>query len=101
MRKGLTAGFALLLAAALQAAVISMPSNTAPLALRGGTGIAMPGAAPSLDETGNVRVNSDTTHQVQNEEQAAMSPLALDNCVAVWRDFRLGYRRVGVGYSTD
>ena len=49
----------------------------------------------------NWRVNSDSTTQVQNEEQVAVNPNDPDNLVAVWRDFRLGYRRVGVGYSFD
>ena len=31
----------------------------------------------------------------------AINPLDLDNLVAVWRDFRLGHRRVGVGYTFD
>jgi hypothetical protein len=49
----------------------------------------------------NWRINSDTTTQLQNEEQVAVNPLDPDNLVAVWRDFRLGYRRVGVGYTFD
>jgi len=49
----------------------------------------------------NWRINSDTTSQVQNEEQVALNPLDPNNLVAVWRDFRLGYRQVGVGYSFD
>jgi hypothetical protein len=49
----------------------------------------------------NWRINSDLTTQVQNEEQVAVNPLDPDNLVAVWRDFRLGYRRVGVGYTFD
>jgi hypothetical protein len=49
----------------------------------------------------NWRINSDATTQVQNEEQVAINPLDPDNLVAVWRDFRLGHRRVGVGYTFD
>ena len=49
----------------------------------------------------NWRINTDTTTEVQNEEQVAVNPLDPDNLVAVWRDFRLGYRRVGVGYTFD
>jgi len=49
----------------------------------------------------NWKINSDGTNQVQNEEQIAVNPLDPDNLVAVWRDFRLGYRRVGVGTSFD
>ena len=49
----------------------------------------------------NWRINSDSTTEVQNEEQVAINPLDPDNLVAVWRDFRLGHRRVGVGYTFD
>lgn len=47
----------------------------------------------------NIKVNSDVTPYLQNEEQIIVNPLNPDNLVAVWRDFRLGYRQVGVGYS--
>ncbi len=49
----------------------------------------------------NIRINSDDTREVQNEEQICINPLNSKNLVAIWRDFRLGYRRVGVGYSLD
>ena len=49
----------------------------------------------------NIRINSDTTAELQNEEQIVANPLNPDNLVAVWRDFRLGYRRIGIGYSFD
>jgi hypothetical protein len=49
----------------------------------------------------NVLVNSDTTTQLHNEEQIVANPLDSNNVVAVWRDFRLGYRRIGAGYSFD
>ncbi len=55
----------------------------------------------SYDETLNVKINSDTTTQIQNEQQICINPLNPQNVVAVWRDFRLGYRRVGVGVSFD
>ncbi len=48
----------------------------------------------------NQRINSVTTN-IQNEEQIAINPLDSMNMVAAWRDFRLGYRRVGVGYTLD
>ena len=48
----------------------------------------------------NVRVNSVTTN-LQNEEQIWVSPLNANIVVANWRDWRLGYRRVGIGYSTN
>jgi hypothetical protein len=49
----------------------------------------------------NLRINTDGTGEIQNEEQVVVNPLDPDNVVACWRDFRLGYRRVGVGYSFD
>lgn len=47
----------------------------------------------------NIKLNTDTTTQLQNEEQVAVDPTNPDNLVAVWRDFRLGYRQIGWGYS--
>ena len=55
----------------------------------------------SLDSLFNIKINSDLTTQIQNEEQVVINPLNKDNVVAVWRDFRYGYRRVGVGRSSD
>lgn len=49
----------------------------------------------------NIRLNDDTTTQLQNEEQVAINPLNPANMVAVWRDFRLGYRQVAWGYTFD
>ncbi len=49
----------------------------------------------------NWKINSDLTTELQNEEQVAINPLDPNNLVAVWRDFRLGHRRVGVGYTFD
>ncbi|OPX18537.1 hypothetical protein BXT86_00665 [candidate division WOR-3 bacterium 4484_100] len=49
----------------------------------------------------NIKLNNDTTTEIQNEEQIVINPLDTTNLVAVWRDFRLGYRRVGYGYSFD
>src|SRR5574341_1547605 len=49
----------------------------------------------------NHKINSDSSYFIHNEEQVAINPANPDNVVAVWRDFRLGYRQVGVGYSTD
>lgn len=54
-----------------------------------------------LDDYDNIRINSDASGQLQNEEMVCVNPLNPDQLVAVWRDFRFGYRRVGVGYSTD
>ncbi len=49
----------------------------------------------------NWKINSDATSELQNEQQVIVNPIDHDNLVAVWRDFRLGHRRVGVGYSFD
>lgn len=49
----------------------------------------------------NIRVNSDASTNIHNEEQVWMNPNNPQNIVAVWRDFRLGYRRIGIGVSTD
>lgn len=49
----------------------------------------------------NLKLNTDVTTQLQNEEQVAVDPTNPNNLVAVWRDFRLGYRQVGWGYSHD
>jgi hypothetical protein len=59
------------------------------------------GFISSLDEHLNTRVNSDHSGEIQNEEMACINPLDPDNMVAVWRDFREGYRRIGVGYTLD
>ncbi len=55
----------------------------------------------AADPPTNVKLNSDGTSQLHNEEQIAVNPTQGKNVVAVWRDFRLGYRRVGVGVSHD
>lgn len=57
--------------------------------------------APSSRVYDNWRINSDTTQQLQNEQQVVINPTDPDNLVAIWRDFRLGHREVGVGYSFD
>ncbi|GAH47177.1 unnamed protein product, partial [marine sediment metagenome] len=49
----------------------------------------------------NIKINDDTTTELQNEEQIVMNPKDTTNLVAVWRDFRLGYRQVAYGYSFD
>ena len=49
----------------------------------------------------NILINSDNSGQVQNEEMVCVNPLNTDNAVALWRDFRLGYRRIGFGYTFD
>jgi hypothetical protein len=49
----------------------------------------------------NIRLNSDTSTQLQNEQQIVVNPTNPMQLAAIWRDFRLGYRQVGYGYSTD
>ncbi len=48
----------------------------------------------------NTRINNVTTN-IQNEEQIVINPRDSLNMVAVWRDFRLGYRQVAFGYTFD
>lgn len=87
-------------AVAASARVIPIRERATPLALR-----AVPSAVRNpgnpFDDYANFRVNSDNSGMVQNEEQACISPLDSSVFVAVWRDFRFGYRRVGMGYSHD
>lgn len=49
----------------------------------------------------NIQINTDNTTQLQNEENVCLNPADPLNAVALWRDFRLGYRRIGVGYTFD
>ncbi|MBD3235311.1 MAG: hypothetical protein GF330_01240 [Candidatus Eisenbacteria bacterium] len=58
-------------------------------------------ADSAADEWINMRLNQDETSELQNEEQIAINPTDPDNRVAVWRDFRLGYRQVGWAYTFD
>lgn len=58
-------------------------------------------SAPRAQDWHNVRLNADLTSQVQNEQQVVVNPTNPMNLAAVWRDFRLGYRQVGYGYTTD
>jgi len=49
----------------------------------------------------NIQINTDNTTQLQNEEMVYINPTNTANAVALWRDFREGYRRIGVGYTFD
>ncbi|MFH1681047.1 MAG: sialidase family protein, partial [Candidatus Eisenbacteria bacterium] len=49
----------------------------------------------------NQRLNQDATTELQNEQQIAVNPADPNNMVAVWRDFRLGYRQVGWACTFD
>ncbi|MCH7760744.1 exo-alpha-sialidase, partial [candidate division TA06 bacterium] len=56
---------------------------------------------PSPGDFLNLKINQDLTTELQNEEQIAVNPLNGQNLVAVWRDWRLGFRQVGLGASFD
>jgi len=49
----------------------------------------------------NFRLNNDATTQLQNEEQVVVNPTNPNNVVAVWRDFRLGYRECAFATTFD
>ncbi|SYZ74381.1 exported hypothetical protein [Candidatus Zixiibacteriota bacterium] len=53
-------------------------------------------AAPPIPE--NLQIST-TSYQLQNEEQVWFCPTDSNVLVANWRDFRLGYRQIGVGRS--
>lgn len=55
----------------------------------------------SGDDYPQIQINTDGTNELQNEQCICVNPTNPDNVVACWRDFRLGYRQVGVGYSFD
>ncbi|MFH1279238.1 MAG: sialidase family protein [Candidatus Eisenbacteria bacterium] len=59
-------------------------------------------ASPAgADDYLNARLNQDATAEVQNEQQIVVNPANPENLVAVWRDFRLGYRQVAWAYTFD
>ncbi len=47
----------------------------------------------------NIRIT--TIPELNNEEQVFICPTDSNIIIANWRDFRLGYRQIGVGRSTD
>ena len=47
----------------------------------------------------NIRITN--IPQLNNEEQVWICPTDSNIIIANWRDFRLGYRQVGIGRSTD
>jgi hypothetical protein len=59
------------------------------------------GAVASAQDWINVRINEDATVELQNEQQVVVNPTDPSNLVAVWRDFRLGYRQVGYGFTNN
>ena len=64
------------------------------------TAAAMATASASPPIPTNRRISSPSPN-VQNEEQICVSPVDSNIVIAVWRDFRLGYRQIGIGRSTD
>ncbi len=54
-----------------------------------------------LADVPDMMINTDGTSQLHNEEQIWISPVDSTVVMIVWRDFRLGYRRVGLGVSYD
>ena len=60
--------------------------------------IALPGEAPA--QISNYQISS-PNWQLQNEEQVFYCPIDSNILISDWRDFRLGYRRCGIGRSTD
>jgi len=60
---------------------------------------ALVSATSSYPPPVNVRITN--IPQLNNEEQTAISPTDSNIIISVWRDFRLGYRQVGIGRSTD
>lgn len=59
----------------------------------------VPGA--SAQTPPNVKLNTDGSPFLQNEEQIWVNLTDSQNVIAAWRDFRLGFRRVGVGVSNN
>lgn len=53
----------------------------------------------SIPTPANIRITN--IPQLNNEEQVFFSPLDSNIIIANWRDFRLGFRQVGIGRSTD
>lgn len=96
--------WALSLFATVALADVRPVTQDGPLALQPDPRLILSGQAGlpgELDYWNNIRINSDNSGQVQNEEQIVCNPTNPNNVVAIWRDFRLGYRRVGIGYSLD
>jgi len=49
----------------------------------------------------DMMINSDGTSEIHNMSQIWVSPIDSNVAMIVWRDFRLGYRRVALGASYD
>ena len=57
------------------------------------------GATSSLAPPPNIRITD--IPQLNNEEQVFISPVDSNIIIANWRDFRLGFRQIGIGRSID
>ena len=57
-------------------------------------------SSQAIEPPTNYQVSS-SAFELQNEEQIHVNPTDSTNLIAVWRDFRLGYRQIGIGRSTD
>lgn len=57
--------------------------------------------SPPRADYPQVRLNTDMTSELQNEQCIIVNPTDPSNLVACWRDFRLGYRQVAVGYTVN
>ena len=49
----------------------------------------------------DIMINTDGTSEIHNMSQIWVSPIDSNVVMIVWRDFRLGYRRVALGVSYD
>ncbi|MCP4566227.1 MAG: hypothetical protein GY841_01465 [FCB group bacterium] len=56
--------------------------------------------AETIGQIPNVQISYNSV-QLQNEEQVFYCPTDSNYILANWRDFQLGYRRCGIGRSTD
>ncbi len=63
--------------------------------------LAAAGAAADSDYPSPANVRITYIPQLNNEEQVFICPTDSNIIIANWRDFRLGYRRIGIGRSTD
>lgn len=65
--------------------------------------VLLPWGTPKADSNypppGNIRVTA--IPQLNNEEQVFICPTDSNIIITNWRDFRLNYRRTGIGRSTD
>jgi hypothetical protein len=56
---------------------------------------------PVQADVPDMMINTDGTSEIHNMSQIWVSPVDSNVVMTVWRDFRLGYRRVALGVSYD